>query len=56
MQSPGTPDMLGRSALISVQSAQKILTDHLAGVTVTSETVALIDGLDRILAERNRLS
>ncbi|HBH28477.1 MAG TPA: molybdopterin molybdenumtransferase MoeA [Desulfofustis sp.] len=51
MQSPGTPDMLGRSALISVQSAQKILTDHLADVTVTSETVALIDGLDRILAE-----
>ena len=56
MQSPmdkanNTKDMLGRSALISVQQAQDILLDHLAGIKVATESIALTEAFDRILAE-----
>jgi molybdopterin molybdotransferase len=48
---PTTKDMLGRSALISVNKAQEIMLSHLAGRQLPTETVSLTDGLDRILAK-----
>ena len=46
-----TRDMLGRAALHSVRQAQEILARHLAGLTTDSETVPLLESLDRVLAQ-----
>ena len=45
-----TKDMLGRSALISVNEAQHIMLRQLEGIRLSSETISLPDSLDRILA------
>lgn len=51
VEANNTKDMLGRSALISVQEAQDILLAHLAGIKVATESVPLAEAFDRILAE-----
>lgn len=46
-----TKDMLGRSGLIPVQEALDILFNHLTGITVATEVIALTEAFDRVLAE-----
>lgn len=46
-----TKDMLGRSALISVQEARQKLFEHLAGHKLAFEEVKLSEAFDRILAK-----
>ncbi len=46
-----TKDMLGRTGLIPVADARKILLDRLAGIRPETECVPLSEALDRILAE-----
>jgi molybdopterin molybdotransferase len=46
-----TKDMLGRTGLIPVAEAQAILFDQLAGIQPETESVPLLEALDRVLAE-----
>ena len=46
-----TKDMLGREGLITVDKALKILNNQINTVTQKSETVALSEAFDRVLAE-----
>ncbi|TKB25964.1 molybdopterin molybdotransferase MoeA [Desulfopila sp. IMCC35006] len=51
VEKKSTRDMLGRSGLISVAEAMRILRSHLQGITTSSTVIPLPAAFDRVLAQ-----